>query len=119
MLSTNWMYQCLFWYALLENITACNGVTISDKLYFFVGDQPANQYERRTQQGGKHKCDGCGVQEVSEREEGTHTCHKVGVSVDTNIQRFPQVDAHKTTLKINAYPTAKMYVIKKSTSYAC
>lgn len=31
---------------------------------FFIGDHPAQQLERGTQQGGKYKCGGCGVKDV-------------------------------------------------------
>ena len=54
--------NCLF--SLSESIQASNGVPITDKLRFFVGDHPAKQYERGTQQGGKYKCGGCGVQDL-------------------------------------------------------
>lgn len=50
--------------SLLEDVTASNGLTISDKLRLFVGDHPAQQFERGTQQGGKYKCGGCGVREI-------------------------------------------------------
>ena len=51
--------DCL--HSLHEQITASNGLKITDKLRFFVGDHPAQQFERGTQQGGKYKCGGCGV----------------------------------------------------------
>lgn len=46
------------------NVTASNGVVIQDKLGFFVGDHPAQQFQRGTQQGGKFKCGGCGVRDT-------------------------------------------------------
>ena len=42
--------DCL--YSLSDSITASNGVCITDKLRFFVGDHPAKQFECGTQQGG-------------------------------------------------------------------
>ena len=51
--------DCL--YSLTDEITTSNGLKITDKLRFFVGDHPAQQFERGTQQGGKFKCGGCGV----------------------------------------------------------
>ena len=46
--------DCL--HSLHEQITASNGLKITDKLRFFAGDHPAQQFERGTQQGGKYKC---------------------------------------------------------------
>lgn len=37
---------------LSTEISSSNGVSICDKLHFFVGDHPAQQFERGTQQGG-------------------------------------------------------------------
>lgn len=54
--------NCL--HSLSESIQASNRVLVTYKLRFFVGDHPAKQYERGTQQGGKYKCGGCGVDEV-------------------------------------------------------
>ena len=58
----NCLINCL--HSLSESIQASNGVLVTDMLRFFVGDHPAKQYERGTQQGGKYKCGGCGVHEV-------------------------------------------------------
>lgn len=49
---------------LSTNLKASNAVEIRDTLRFFIGDHPAQQYERGTQQGGKFKCGGCGVRDV-------------------------------------------------------
>ena len=46
------------------NLTASNGVVIHDKMMFFIGDHPAQQFERGTQVGGKFKCGGCGVKDT-------------------------------------------------------
>lgn len=51
--------DCL--HSLTDEITTSNGFKITDKLRFFVGDHPAQQFERGTQQGGTFKCGGCGV----------------------------------------------------------
>lgn len=37
---------------------------IQDKLKFFIGDHPAKQFERGTQQGGRFKCGGCGTRDM-------------------------------------------------------
>ena len=54
--------DCL--HTLSEPIETSTGIKINDKLRFFVGDHPAQQFERGTQQGGKYKCGGCGVMDV-------------------------------------------------------
>ena len=54
--------DCL--HELSTNLTASNGVVIYDKIMFFIGDHPTQQFERGTQQGGKFKCGGCGVRET-------------------------------------------------------
>ena len=48
---------------LSEVVTAPNGVSISDKMRFFCGDKPAQQFERGTQIGGTYKCGGCGCKD--------------------------------------------------------
>ena len=55
--------DCL--HELSTNLTASNGVVIHDKM-FIIGDHPAQQFERGTQQGGKFKCGGCGVRDTLE-----------------------------------------------------
>ena len=50
--------SCL--YDLAEPTLTTNGVEITDKLRFFIGDHPAAQFERGTQMGGNFKCGGCG-----------------------------------------------------------
>ena len=41
-----------------------NGVPVTDKLRFFIGDHPAQQFERGTQLGGMYKCGSCGVKDI-------------------------------------------------------
>ena len=45
-------------------ISATNGVIVHDSLRFFIGDHPAQQFERGTQQGGRFKCGGCGTRDT-------------------------------------------------------
>ena len=45
---------------LTKQITTKNGITVTDKLFFFTGDKPAAQFECGTQQGGYYKCGSCG-----------------------------------------------------------
>ena len=45
---------------LTAQITTKNGITVTDKLFFFTGDKPAAQFEHGTQQGGYYKCGSCG-----------------------------------------------------------
>ena len=54
-------------------ITATNGVCVEDKLTFFIGDHPAQQYERGTQHGGTYKC-ACACKQ-SMFEDFAHTVH--------------------------------------------
>ena len=42
-------------------ITTSTNIAITDTLRFFIGDHPAQQFERGTQHGGNFKCCGCGV----------------------------------------------------------
>ena len=49
---------------LADPLETSQGITIRDKLLFFVGDHPAKQFERGTQSGGTYKCGGCGVKDV-------------------------------------------------------
>ena len=44
-----------------NTVFAPNGVPITDKMRFFCGDKPAQQFERGTQVGGAYKCGGCGT----------------------------------------------------------
>ena len=41
-------------------LTTQDGIEITDRLFFFLGDKPAAQFERDTQQGGYYKCGSCG-----------------------------------------------------------
>ena len=45
---------------LKESITSSNNVCINDALQFFIGDHPAQAFERGTQSGGQYKCGSCG-----------------------------------------------------------
>lgn len=49
---------------LSQTLSACNEEQISDKLRFFCGDKPAQQFERGTQIGGIYKCGGCGCKDT-------------------------------------------------------
>ena len=46
---------------LSTNITSSNSIIVHDKLKFFVGDYPAQQFEHGTQLGGNFKCGGCSI----------------------------------------------------------
>lgn len=37
-----------------------SGIAVHDVIRFFIGDHPAQQFERGTQVGGHYKCGGCG-----------------------------------------------------------
>ncbi len=37
-----------------------SNVCVNDSLHFFIGDHPAQSYERGTQSGGRYKCGSCG-----------------------------------------------------------
>ena len=50
--------ECL--HDLHQVVTTSKGLEVNDKLHFFKGDAPAQQFERGTQQGGHYKCGGCG-----------------------------------------------------------
>ena len=45
-------------------IATSTGILIHDKLGFMIGDHPAQQFERGTQQGGTYKCGGCGCKDT-------------------------------------------------------
>ncbi len=49
---------------LSEVLQATNSVPITDRMRFFCGDKPAQQFERGTQIGGNYKCDGCGCKDT-------------------------------------------------------
>ena len=55
-------------------IQASNGISINDKLSFMIGDHPAQQFERGTQQGGTYKCGGCGCKNTV-LEDLAHALH--------------------------------------------
>ena len=50
--------------SLSQPITTSTGIEVSDTLRFFIGDHPAQQFERGAQIGGKYKCAGCGTKDV-------------------------------------------------------
>lgn len=54
--------ECL--HELSENLQATNCVSITDRMRFFCGDKPAQQFERGTQIGGNYKCGGCGCKDA-------------------------------------------------------
>ena len=58
--------DCL--HELSTNVTTSNGIVMRDKLLFFVGDHPAQQFERGTPLGRKFKCGGCGVRDIIFRD---------------------------------------------------
>ncbi len=49
---------------LSQQVVASNGIAITDKMRFFCGDKPAQQFERGTQIGGTYKCGGCGCKDT-------------------------------------------------------
>ena len=53
-------YECLN--ELNQVIYSSNNVPVNDIARFFIGDHPAQNFERGTQQGGHYKCGGCGIQ---------------------------------------------------------
>ena len=64
------------------SLTACNGEQIHDKLRFFCGDKPAQQFERGTQIGGIYKCGGCGCKD-SMMQDLSHALHRQWRSLTT------------------------------------
>ena len=50
--------------SLSEPISTASGLEIHDKMRFFIGDHPAQQFERGTQLGGTYKCGSCGTKDV-------------------------------------------------------
>ena len=59
---------------LTTNTVSTSNIEITDKLRFFVGDHPAQQFERSTQHGGNFKCCGCSVRS-SMMGDLAHTLH--------------------------------------------
>ena len=53
--------ECL--HELTSTTKTSRGVEIKDKVRFFCGDKPAQQFERGTQIGGIYKCGGCGCKD--------------------------------------------------------
>ena len=47
----------------MTQFKASNGVPIHDVIMFFIGDQPAQQFEGGTQVGGISKCGTCGCKD--------------------------------------------------------
>lgn len=56
-----------------SNIVASNGVVVHDKMRFFCGDKPAQQFEREKQVAGAYKCGGCGCRDCN-YDAGHRTC---------------------------------------------
>ena len=56
-------------------LNTSKGIKIRDKLKFFIGDHPAQQFERGTQQGGTYKCGSCGVKDFM-MQDMAHTLHR-------------------------------------------
>ena len=52
-------YECLE--ELSEILYSSRGVPVKDVCRFFLGDHPAQNFERGTQNGGHYKCGGCGI----------------------------------------------------------
>jgi len=50
---------------LSDSIGTSHGIEITDTLRFFIGDHPAQQFERSTQVGGTYKCGSCGCPDSS------------------------------------------------------
>jgi len=50
---------------LSDSIHNSHGIEITDTLRFFIGDHPAQQFERGTQVGGTYKCGSCGCPDSS------------------------------------------------------
>jgi len=50
---------------LSDSIHTSHGIEITDTLRFFIGDHPAQQFERGTQVGGMYKCSSCGCPDSS------------------------------------------------------
>lgn len=48
---------------LTNPLKSSNGITVLDRMRFFCGDKPAQQFERGTQIGGTYKCGGCGCKD--------------------------------------------------------
>ena len=57
-----------------SNIVASNGVVVHDKMRFFCGDKPAQQFERGTQVGGAYKCGECGCRDYM-MQDIAHALH--------------------------------------------
>ena len=56
-----------------EPLQTKNGITIEDRLRFFMGDKPAAQFERGTQVGGHYPCGSCGTH-VTRFDDFAHCC---------------------------------------------
>ncbi len=51
-------------YELSDGVSTSGGIEVDDTLRFFIGDHPAQQFERGTQIGGTCKCGSCGCEDV-------------------------------------------------------
>ena len=64
--------ECLL--EMSNTVVAENGVPLKDKMRFFCGDKPAQQFERGTQIGGTYKCGGCGCKDTM-MQDLAHALH--------------------------------------------
>lgn len=44
------------------SVQSSSGIDVDDRLLFFIGDHPAQAFERGSQLGGNYKCGSCGCQ---------------------------------------------------------
>ena len=69
----------------------------SDMLHLYVRDKSGKQYERKIHNIVVSTSVAVVVFRRQERERMVHTpvTDQVGARIDTDIQRFPQIDVHK------------------------
>ena len=60
---------------LSEPVITSSGIEVNNMLRFFIGDHPAQQFERGAQIGGTYKCAGCGTKDVM-MDDLAHTLHQ-------------------------------------------
>ena len=61
--------------SLSEPVVSSTGIPINDQLRFFIGDHPAQQFERGTQIGGKYKCGNCGMTDEMKHYRAKPSAH--------------------------------------------
>lgn len=49
---------------LSQDVSTSSGIEVHDTVRYFIGDHPAQQFERGMKQGGTYKCGGCGCPDV-------------------------------------------------------